>query len=385
MSRIFSSIKVASVLMLVFDATIAISAQNTSKIKLFVGTYTETNLKSEERSQGIYIYDFDTVTGQLSYVNVAKGVRNPSYLALHPNKNWLYAVCETNSDDHVSAFRIDSGACKLTLLNSVPAQGKAACHLSIDHTGKYVMDATWVGGTVAMFPISNDGKLKEATFVDQHIGKVIDGKQQTPHAHMIIPSFDNRFEYGVDMGTDQIYLYELDAALGKMNLTDRSILSKQGAGPRQLVFHANKKWAYVVNELNGSVDAFNVNTETGGLINFQTISTIKPGTEGFPQSGDIRITPNGKFLYASNRASMNNIAMFSINQVSGELTLLGHIDAGGKTPRNFIIDPSGKFVLVANQNSSNVVLFRINQTTGMLENTGIITKIPSPVCLVLYL
>jgi 6-phosphogluconolactonase len=363
------------------NETVTIPFSDKTPILLFVGTYTDNG-----KSQGIYLYQMDKTTGALSFTGISAKTTDPSYLVIHPNHKWLYAVNELGSSNgkflgEVSAFRIDLDKKQLVFLNTVSSHGSYPCHISVDHSGKFVMTANYGNGTVAVFPIQKDGSLAEASFVDQHQGKGPNAKRQEgPHAHMIMQGFDNRFVYSNDLGIDKILIYNIDTIHGKLTSAGE-VSTLPGAGPRHLIFHQNRKWAYVVNELKGTVEAFDVNKQTGALNRFQSISTLPEGETREPGAAAIHITPNGKFLYATNRAEINNIAMFAIDQESGRLRLLGHQSVKGKTPRNFVIDPSGTFVLVANQNSDNVVTFRIDPVTGLLKDTGIETAIPSPVCL----
>lgn len=348
---------------------------------LFVGTYTD------GKSQGIYLYQMDRTTGALSYVSVSPKTANPSYLVIHPNHKWLYAVNELGGSNDkylgaVSAFRIDLAKKQLEFVNTVPSHGNYPCHISIDASGRYVFVANYGSGNIAMYPINKDGSLADASFTDQHRGKGPNAnRQEGPHAHMIMQGFDPRFVYNTDLGMDKILVYKLDDVNAKLLPTDMDASAEPGSGPRHIAFHPNREWAYVVNELKGTIEVFSVDKLTGALTRFQDISTLAEGETREPGSADVHITPNGKYLYATNRGEISNIAMFAIDQESGKLRLLGHQSVKGKTPRNFVIDSSGTFVLVANQNSSNVVTFRIDQATGILKETGIETEIPNPVCL----
>ena len=344
---------------------------------LFIGTYTKNS-----KSKGIYLYEMNRKTGAVSYVSTCETV-NPSYLAIHSNKQWLFAVSEVEGDKQkstgvISAFKIDTIKKQLTFINSVSAQGNGPCYVSIDRTGNFAMLANYGSGNVAVFPINKDGSLKEASSTHQHIGKGPNPRQEGPHAHMIIPGLGN-YIYSTDLGTDKIIQYSLDNQ-GKLTLV-KEISANSGAGPRHLTFHSNQKWVYVINELNGTIEASNLNKSTGNFTRFQAISTLPEGQSVFAGSADIHITPSGKYLYASNRAEVNNIAMYSINQSSGELKIIGHQTVFGKAPRNFVIDPTGTFLLVANQDSNNVITFRIDSGSGKLIETGLQSEIPKPVCL----
>jgi 6-phosphogluconolactonase len=243
------------------------------------------------------------------------------------------------------------------------------------------MTANYGNGTVALLPLRPDGSLMEATSVDQHMLKNALPDQNGAHAHMIIPSPYDNFVYAVDLGTDKIYLYKIDYTESKFISLGLDTETKPGAGPRHMVFHPFKNLAYVVNEVNGSIEAMRADTVTGLLTRFQVISTLSEGNSREAACADIHISPSGKYLYASNRGNINNIAMYEIGTETGQLTLIGHQPVKGKTPRNFIIDPTGTYLLVANQNSDNIVTFRIDQANGTLIETGFEVTVPAPVCL----
>lgn len=343
---------------------------------LFVGTYTRTEGHVDGKASGIYLYEMDKETGALSFVSSSPATVNPSYLTIHPNGQWVYAVNEIAPDATVSAFKLDrtSKTPQLTFLNSVSAQGTYPCYISTDKEGRYAMVANYGSGTVALYPIGENGALEEATSVIQHSGS-------EPHAHMIVPTPDNKFIYANDLGIDQVLIYELDTTNNQLVATHRNATTQAGAGPRHLAFHPQEAWVYVLGELNGTIEAFHRDAATGTLHPIQTISTMVEGDTSRAHSADIHITPSGEFLYATNRGEVNNIAMYRVDAKTGQLALLGHQSTQGKTPRNFVIDPSGNFLLVANQDSGNVVTFRINANTGLLQETGINTEIPTPVCL----
>ena len=237
----------------------------------------------------------------------------------------------------------------------------------------------WRGG-FAMMPLEQDGSLKQASSVVRYAGKGPHPRQEAPHAHMITPGPDGKYIYGVDLGVDKVISYEIDADNNLLRPTGSTANIKPGAGPRHLTFHPTQDWAYVVNELVGTIDAFKVDPPTGTFKHFQNITTLPENTTEGGACADIHIHPSGKYLYASNRGSVNTIAMYAIDQASGKLKLLGQQPTLGETPRNFVIDPSGTFLLVANQDSGNVVSFRIDENTGLLTETAN-TKIPTPVCL----
>jgi 6-phosphogluconolactonase len=340
------------------------SPAETEKTELvFIGSY--------GNPAPVYVYKMDTATGALSYICSSPGTIDPSYLAIHPNKKWFYSVNE--SANTLSAFSFDSVQNTITFINSKSSQGNGPCYVSIDNTGKYVMTANYNSGSIAVCPISADGSLGNATSTDQHAGT-------GPHAHMIIQA-SNNFVYNTDLGLDKIFIYSLDTTNGHLSSIGNDASTISGAGPRHIAFHPSQPWAYVVCELKGKIEAYRVNNSTSALTVFQIISTLPDSTKTDASAADIHITPDGKYLYASNRNTYNNIAMYSINQGTGILTLIGHKAAGGSTPRNFVIDPSGKFLLVACQGGNKVITFKINYADGTLVSTGNQLSVISPVCL----
>jgi 6-phosphogluconolactonase len=353
---------------------------------LYVGTYTEKNSPVAGKSNGIYIYELNMNTGRLRLLGNSPLTMNPSYLAIDAGKERLFAVNEMGDDKKpagtISAFHLTSQGKEMEFINSVPSEGNYPCYVSIDRSGKWVMCANYGSGTVAVLPVLNDGSLGKASCIDQHKGKSHSPRQESPHAHMIIshPS-GGQFVYSCDLGTDIIYIYKLDASQGKLIPSGYRYVTQSGAGPRHLAFHPVKNFAYEVNELNGTIEVMHVDTLTGALARLQIVPTVENAKGEEASCADIHLTSSGRYLYSSNRGEINNLAMFEVDQETGKLTLIGYQPVKGKTPRNFVIDPTGKFLLVANQDSDNVVTFRIDQSTGKLIDIGVETIVPSPVCL----
>ena len=380
------AVLVLSAASLLFFA-IAASAQKRTPSKpflVYVGTYT-----SKTASKGIYAYLFDPVIGKLTALGVAAESEDPSFLAVHPSGKYLYSV---NEVDHfggqksgaVSAFSVEPKTGKLTLLNQAPTQGAGPCHISLDKTGKFLLIANYDGGSIAVFPIREEGSLAPASAFVQHSGSSVDKeRQEGPHAHWISTSPDNRFALAADLGLDEILVYRFNSAKGTL-APDTPPFAKltPGAGPRHLAFHPNGKFAYVLTEMGSSVTAFAYKPRNGSLSPLQTVSTLsilRKDYSGVKEAAEIAVHPNGKFLYASNRAGIDSISTFSVDPVKGTLTLKDEYPTMGKTPRNFAIDPTGKFLLAANQESNNIVIFRIDSTTGALNPTGEIAEVPAPV------
>jgi 6-phosphogluconolactonase len=335
---------------------------------VYVGAYTS------PINKGIHAYRFNDATGKLTDLGLAAESSNPSFLAVSPNRRFLYAANE-NSDGAVSAFAIGSNGA-LKLLNTAPSRGAGPCHVAVDHAGKWLFAANYNSGSVAGFPIHGDGSLGEASAFVQHSGSSINPQRQAgPHAHSANLSPDNGFVLVTDLGLDQILSYRLDLT--------QPVVTKiaPGSGPRHLAFAPSGRFAYVINEMLGTVTVFQYHAEDGRLKELQTISTLPAGFAKANSSAEIAAHPNGKFLYASNRGD-DSIAILHVDPVKGTLTAAGRVPAGGRTPRNFAIDPSGKFLLAANQDSGNIAVFRIDPSSGALTPTAETVNLPSPVSVV---
>ncbi len=347
---------------------------------VFIGTYTHTD------SQGIYTCRFDSDSGALERVSVATGAENPSFLALHPSKRFLYAASEVHEFEGkeqgaVYAYSVNPNSGELTYINSQGAGGPGPCHVKVDATGRFVLAANYHGGSVCMLSIEDDGSLAPASDFIQHEGSSVNPRRQDQaHAHSINPDAQSRFAYVPDLGQDRIVIYRLDMDNRRLVPNDPAYVEvNPGFGPRHLDFHPNGKWAYLINELGSTITAFGYDQETGGLSEFQVIGTLPTGFSGSNTTADIHVHPSGKFVYGSNRGH-DSIAIFSVDQDSGRLTPQGHRSTGGRTPRNFGIDPSARFLIAANQDSDNVVSFRIDGESGLLTSAGHELKVPMPVC-----
>ncbi|HUY35145.1 MAG TPA: lactonase family protein [Pirellulales bacterium] len=350
--------------------------------RVYIGTYTDGG-----KSEGIYLLNLDHASGELTKVGATSGVDNPSFLAIHPSRKFLYAVCEVSEVDGkkgggVSALAIDPESGGLTLLNRQSSMGSGPCYLVVDKTGKNALVANYGGGSCCVLPIGDDGKLDEASSFMRHKGTSVDKvRQEAPHAHSINLDPANRFAFCADLGLDQVLVYHFDAVKGLLTPNDPPFASvAPGSGPRHFAFHPSGKFAYVINEMKLTVTAFAYDPRKGVLKELQTISTVPAGikTDGF-STAEVQVHPSGKFLYGSNRGH-DSIAMFSIDQATGKLTSLGQQPTGGKTPRNFGIDPSGAYLLAENQDSGTIVVFHIDPKTGKLSPAGHQIEVPMPVC-----
>lgn len=348
----------------------------------YVGTYT-----TKTESKGIYAFRFDTEKGQLTPIGVAAESVDPSFVVVHPNGKYLYAVNEVGnfnggSTGAVSAFSIDAKTGALKLLNQVPTRGAGPCHLSLDKTAAFVLVANYDSGNIASFPIQGDGSLATASGFVQHSGSGPNKeRQEGPHAHWIGTSPDNRFALVADLGLDEVIVYGFDSSQGTFTPSLSGFAKlKPGAGPRHVAFAPSGKFVYVLSEMESSVTAFGYQEKTGALKELQTISALPKDYSGRKEAAEICVHPSGKFLYSSNRGH-DSIAAFSINQAKGTLKSLGQVLTGGKTPRHFAIDPTGDYLLAENQESNNIVVFHIDAATGSLTPTGQTVEVPSPVCI----
>lgn len=359
----------------------AIPAEAKDKYFVYVGTYTQEG----STSKGIYAYRFDPDDPKLTPIGLAAQTINPSFLAVHPNHKFLYAVNEVGNYEGkksgaVSAFSIDPASGKLTLLNEVASGGADPCYIVVDKTGKYVLVANYTGGSIAAFPILADGRLGEASAFIQHSGHGTNPqRQEGPHAHSIDLSPDNRFAIVDDLGLDETLVYKFDSVKGSLTPNDPPFAkAPPGAGPRHFAFRPDGKFGYVINEMGSTVSVFGYDT-AGVLRPLQTISTIPKDFTALDESAEIEVHPSGKFLYASNRGH-DSIAVFAIDPNKGTLTLVEYAATKGKSPRNFAIDPSGTLIFAENEKSDDIVLFQINQRTGSLTPSGKVLDISQPVC-----
>ena len=356
---------------------VAFSTVYAESLPVYFGTYTG----PENSSKGIYRSTLALETGKLSAPVLAAEAKNPSFLEVHPNGNFLYAVSEDGGAGSVSAYAIDTDKGDLKFLNERPSGGVGPCHVSIDHAGKNLLVANYGSGSASVIPIKPDGTLGELTGFAQHRGSSVNPRRQEgPHAHSVNISPDNRFAFIADLGIDKIMIYRLDIEKGTIVANNPSFAKlKPGAGPRHFTFHPNGKYAYVINELDCTVTAFAYESASGTLTEIQTITTLPNGFDGSNTCAEVRVHPGGKFLYGSNRGH-DSIVVYRVDLSNGTLAFVEHETADIKTPRNFNIDPTGNFCLVANQGKDSVVVFRINQETGALGPTGHKISIARPVC-----
>ncbi len=343
---------------------------------VYFGTYTG----SKSQSRGIYVSRLDAATGEVSPPELAVEASSPAFLAIHPNKAFLYAVHEDWKTGGAGAYSIDPATGRLTRINTEPTGGKGPCYVSIDPAGKNLLIADYGNGKVAVLPIADDGSLKPLSSAIQHEGSGPDERRQKePHAHSINPGPTGRFAFAADLGIDKILIYRLDADKGELSANDPAFAAvAPGAGPRHLAFHPDGAFAYVINEMGNTITAFRHDAEKGTLSRVGDVSTLPADFSGSNTTAEVAVHPSGRFVYGSNRGH-DSIAIFSVDASTGALAPRGHVGTQGKTPRHFAIDPAGRYLLVANQGSNSIVVFRI-QEDGSLTPTGQTLEIDSPCC-----
>jgi 6-phosphogluconolactonase len=353
---------------------------------MVVGTYTG------PKSEGLYVYRFDTRTGEATRVSVAQTV-NPSYLVVSRDRRFVYAVNEMPGDNGpatqrggISAFRFDAASGQLTFLNKVSSDGNDPCYLSLSPDGKYLLTANYSvaadpGGSFAVFPLQADGQVGPSVLTVHHEGGgPVKGRQDNSHVHSTVFSPDGHYLFAQDLGADKLYSYRYtpDGSRGLFGPTDwRYNQEKAGSGPRHLVFGADGKHAYLTSEMAATVSTFNYND--GKLTQVQTLSLTEPGFKGAVGAAAIHLSPDGRFLYATNRGDANDIVIFSVDPTNGHLKKIGHQSSMGKSPREFAIDPTGNWLIVGNQNSDTVYVFKRNQQSGMLDANPKRFELGSPV------
>lgn len=342
------------------------------KHHLVVGTYTK-----QGTSEGIYVYEFDNKTANTKQLNVIKNVANPSYLALSRNRDFLYTVYEDGVNSAASAFIFDLQTGKANPLNKEATKGANPCFILTD--GKNVITANYSGGSISVFGIKLDGALTSLKQNIQHTGSGPDKRQASAHVHQVQFTPDKKFLVATDLGEDNIYIYSYDATAEQPLKFKTTVKTNAGSGPRHLTFSPNGKFAYLAHEFNGKISAFSY--KKGELSLLQEVETVAKDFNGKIDAADIHTSADGKFLYESNRGDANTINVFSI-QKDGQLAFVESVSTLGKGPRNFTIDPSGKYLLVGHQYTNEIVIFHRNELTGKLTDSGKRIQVGSPVCLV---
>lgn len=364
--------KTVTILLSVF-ALATIQAQE-NKFNLVVGTYTRSC-----DSKGIYVYEFDSKTGDFSLKNNTENILNPSYLTVSNDNKFVYSVSENDKKSSVSAFRYDSKSGKLDFMNYKNPNGLNPCYIINDE--KNVFTANYSSGNISVLGKNNDGSIGEVKQVVQHTGKSINIKRQdAPHAHIVYFSPDKKYVLANDLGTDKVYVYQYNPNAAVEVLTLKSSIEvKPGSGPRHLIFSKDGKYIYVLQELDGTMTSFSY--DDGILKKVSETTVVAADFKGDIGAADIHISPDGKFLYATNRGTANDISAFKILK-NGKLKFVQSTSTLGKGPRNFNIDPTGNFLLVGHQYTNTIVIFKRDKKSGMLTDSGKKIELCSPVCLV---
>lgn len=356
-------------------------AQDMEKEILYVGTY------SQAGSEGVYVVELDRENKASKIVQTVHDKQNPTFLALHPNRQFLYVAYRegkdaTDKNGTIAAYRIDQKTGRLSPLNSYSSMGESPCHVSVDPTGRMLFVSNYRGGNLSAFNLNEDGTLAADPFVIQHEGSSIHPERQNAaYMHSMIPSLDGQYVYASDLGIDKIMIYKVDADKGALTAAATPFISSEaGAGPRHFVIHPAIPYAYSVEELSNTVAVYKVDKVNGSLTAEGRVPMLSDEIQSEQNTAaDIHISKDGKFLYASNRGQ-DNLAIYRINPRDGGLSPIGHQPTEGKHPRNFKIDNQGELVFVANMQSNNIVVFALNATTGLLEPTGWELSIPQPAC-----
>ncbi|MCM8540295.1 MAG: lactonase family protein [Lentisphaeraceae bacterium] len=337
-------------------------ATKSSETFVYFGTYTKGS------SEGIYVSKLNSETGALSKPELAAVIDNPSFIALHPSKEFLFAVVEASGDKAVVCSFAISQDGKLTKINQQAAKGDAPCHVSVDASGQTLLIANYNGSNCASFPIAADGKIGPGNYY-KHTGSSADPRRQkAPHLHSINVDPANERVFVADLGIDKIVVYNMDPR--RATLTKHSAISlPAGGGPRHFSFHPSAKFAYTNLEMTRQIVAMSYDSEKGILKQQQVLSTLPKGAPATGSTAECLVHPSGKWVYVSNRGH-NSIAAFSIDQETGLLTMIEVEPTLGKIPRGFGISPDGQFLIAGHQMSDNITVFKINQETGALENTG---------------
>ncbi|MQG88302.1 MAG: lactonase family protein [SAR202 cluster bacterium] len=341
----------------------------------FIGTYTRLG------SEGIYTLRLDGNTGELRQISVAKGLENPSFVALDSSGDHLYAVSESSSFNGaggITSFNVNRSTGELCKINERSTGGPGPCHLMVDATDSMVIVTNYAGGSVSAHPIAEDGSVGDFTEFVQHKGSSVNpDRQDRAHAHSVNIDKSNRFAFVCDLGMDQVLTYAIDPTSARFKLLS-TVDETPGHGPRHFTFHPKNQQVYVLNEIGCTITLYDLSHD-GTLTPTQSVPTLPSGWQGQNTTADIHVSPDGKYVYASNRGN-DSIVIFAIDQSNGSMTFVDHESTQGNTPRNFAITPDGNFLLAENQDSDTIVSFKI-EDDGTLTPTGSVINIPAPVCM----
>ena len=346
---------------------------------LYIGT------ASMNDSQGLYVYSYERGANEFTLLQTLPEIIGPNFLALHPSGEFLYSVNMITGEDGkrqdaVSAFAIDGATGMLTLLNQVPSYGRGVCHIELDRKGKFIYVAHYGSGELTAFSIAADGSVADTVQTMQFTGSSITQRQQGPHLHAILVDAGNRFAYAADLGTDKVNIFDLDPATGRLEPAAVPwVTAVPGSGPRHMAFNRKGSMLYLAEELTSTVSVFSISSADGSLTPLQRLPTLPEGFDGQSTVADIHLTPDDGMLFVSNRGH-NSLAIFNV-QNDGTLEVAGHEPVQGDHPRNFMVDPDGAFVLVANRNTNNINQFELVKGAEPLQYTGTTLEVPAAICL----
>jgi 6-phosphogluconolactonase len=373
MNRKIAALKIP----LIFASLFLFMSCSAQEYYLFIGTYSNTG------SKGIYVYSFNAKNGKVKWVSNTDSSSNPSFVAISQNQKYLYAVNETNGPNpgRVSAYSFNKKNGQLHFINTTLSGGDAPCHLATSNDNKWLTVANYSSGTTTVFPLNDDGSIRPYSQIiyDSTYRKA--GDKATPHVHETVFSPDEKFLFTPDLGLDKVMIYKFNHESQQPLVLSSMpyVKSPKGSGPRHITFHPNKKFVYVMHEMGGIVTTYHYSD--GKLLQVQELPTFPEGFKGRKDGAEVCVSPDGKFLYVSNRGDLNSITIFSIDASDGKLTLKGYQSTLGKGPRSFIIDPTGNFLLVAHQYTNDVIIFKRDKNSGLLTKTDNDIQVAIPVCL----
>nr|WP_306812703.1 lactonase family protein [Paenibacillus soyae] len=346
---------------------------------VFTGAY------AEESDKGICVYRMNEESGQLTEIHHVTGLKNPTFIHVDPDHKRLYAISEGVNDEgkkigEAAAFRIGEDGYSLTLINKKVTVQSTTCHIQKDANNRFLTVTSYHGGMIGLLDLDAEGGIGKLLDVKQHEGSSVHPNQDRPHPHSSFYSPDGQYLFVQDMGLDLIVTYKLDAEAGKLILHDQTKL-QPGAGPRHLALHPTGQYAYVINELDSTVTAFGFNAAEGKLTAFQTISTLPSDYKGDNGCAEIAMSPDGRFLYGSNRGH-DSIVVYAVDAGTGQLTTIQHMSVGGGHPRHFALTPEGQYLIAANRDTNNLVTFRVDRNEGTLAPTGHEAEASKPVCVI---
>ncbi len=371
-------LKICSIFLLIPFFSVAQKSNVARYQHLLIGTYTKT------QTNGIFVYKFDTKTGKLTFESKTEGIKNPSYLAINKEGTKVYSVNETGDDRKggVTSFDFNAKTGGISFLNSQETVGTGPCYINVANDNKFIFTANYAGGSISVLPLKKDGSIGVLSQLIQHEGNSVDlSRQAAPHTHSVIFSNDGKTLFSANLGTDKLYAYDYNSSFEKplQNAAQPFVNVDSGFGPRHFTFNKKGDKLYLLSEMKAMITVFDYKDKV--LTKNTVVNLNLDGIERKNGAADIHLSNDGKFLYATNRGDVNEIVIFKVNQKDGSIARIGAQSSMGKTPRNFIIDPSDNFLLVAHQNSDDIYVFKRNKKTGTLTYSNEMLKVGSPVCL----